>query len=317
MAFTLQIRWDASPSGEASHPKKTLFSRKKKEQKQEDSGNKALDIPSLAQACGFGYGSNDEFYILREEEQNTGTAVFYRPERIGRGIFVDGSKVGEGLIEISYNIPTTRAEIADFSRLAKEIERRVGEAQMYCVEEERYFTGEELEEGTDAFAAFSLRSLNQFCANKEYQNYILTLAMWPYTIPEDKVALWESCSDLADFEETLHQLQSQDVYYAKPQLFRNNTTGKIGAFYALTEECASVFPVRADGFLNMDGIQVEEGFVRFVLYSEQRVMEGMFPYEAFMEELEQHGIQQFDADHVLIPPLNKEELEQLAERLND
>ena len=67
MAFTLQIR------------QKKLF------------GKTVLDIPSLAQACGFCYGSNNDFYILQENEQANGTAVFYHPEHIGRGIFFDGS----------------------------------------------------------------------------------------------------------------------------------------------------------------------------------------------------------------------------------
>lgn len=48
MAFTLQIK------------QKKLF------------GKTALDIPSLARACGFRYGSNNDFYILQEEEQNQG-----------------------------------------------------------------------------------------------------------------------------------------------------------------------------------------------------------------------------------------------------
>ena len=59
MAFTLQIR------------QKKVF------------GKTALDIPSLARACGLNYGSNNDFYILQEDEQIQGTAVFYNPERIG------------------------------------------------------------------------------------------------------------------------------------------------------------------------------------------------------------------------------------------
>ena len=52
MAFTLQIR------------QKKLF------------GKTVLDITSLAHACGFCYGSNNDFYILQENEQANGTAVF-------------------------------------------------------------------------------------------------------------------------------------------------------------------------------------------------------------------------------------------------
>lgn len=291
MAFTLQIR------------QKKLF------------GKTVLDIPSLAHACGFRYGSDNDFYILQEDEQDRGTAIFYNPEHIGRGIFFDGSKSREGYYEVSYNIPTTKAEITDFARLAGEIERRLGRVEMYCVEEERNFTSRELEQGIEDFAVFSRKSLNQFCGNKEFRSYILTLARWPYTLTENKVAAWKTCTDLSDFEQTLHGIQALDVYYAKPRLLQKNDTKEIGAFYTLTEECESVFPVRADGFLNLGELKVTEGFVQFVLYSEQRVLEDMFPYERFIEELRGRGVRQFDADHILIPPMTKAELEKLAGKL--
>ncbi len=291
MAFTLQIR------------QKKLF------------GKTVLDIPSLARTCGLSYGSDNDFYILQENEQVRGTAVFYNPERIGRGIFFDSSKAGEGYYELSYNIPTTEAEITDFARLAGEMERRLGRAEMYCVEEERSFTGRELEQRIGNFAEFSRESLNRFCGNKEFKSHILTLARWPYTLTEDKVSAWEICTDLSDFEQTLHKLQALDVYYAKPRLLQKSDTKEIGAFYALTEECESIFPVRADGFLNLSELKVTEGFVQFVLYREQRVMEGMFPYERFIEELRGYGVRQFDADHILIPPMTKDELEKLAGKL--
>ena len=178
MAFTLQIK------------QKKLFGKTK------------LDIPTLAHACGFKYGSDDDFFILQESQENNKTAIFYNPDRIGRGIFFDGTKGENGFYEISYNIPTTRGEIIDFTRLVQEVERCLGKVEMYCVEEERTFTSGELKENIDKFVDFSLESLNQFCNNKEYQNYILTLALWPYTLPMDKVSAWRDCTDPADFEQT-------------------------------------------------------------------------------------------------------------------
>ena len=183
------------------------------------------------------------------------------------------------------------------------------------MEEERTFTGGELEQRIEDFAVFSRKSLNQFCGNKEFGSHILTLARWPYTLPEEKVAAWESCTALSDFEQTLHDVQALDVYYAKPRLLQKNDTREIVAFYTLTEECESVFPVRADGFLNLSELKVKEGFVRFVLYSEQRALDGLFPYGRFMEALEGYGVRQFDADHILISPLTKEQLEELAGKL--
>lgn len=163
---------------------------------------------------------------------------------------------------------------------------------------------------------FSLGSLNQFCNNKEYQNYILTLALWPYTLPTDKVSAWRDCTDLADFEQTLHDIQSRDVYYAKPQLLQKSGAAEIGAFYVLTEECESVFPVCADGFLNLSELKISEGFIQFYIYSEDRILDDLYPYERFMEEIRQYGVRLFDADHVLIPPMNKASLEELADKLS-
>ena len=44
-------------------------------------------------------------------------------------------------------------------------------------------------------------------------------------------------------------------------------------------------------------------------------LEGMFPYEQFIEELNRYDVRKFDADHILIPPMTKADLENLAERL--
>ena len=58
-----------------------------------------------------------------------------------------------------------------------------------------------------------------------------------------------------------------------------------------------------------------------MLYSEQRTLDGLFPYERFMEALGGYGVRQFDADHILIPPMTKAEpltkgqLEELAGKL--
>ena len=46
------------------------------------------------------------------------------------------------------------------------------------------------------------------------------------------------------------------------------------------------------------------------------MLEGMFPYGSFIEKMRKHdGVRQFDADHILIPPMTKAELEELAGKL--
>ena len=291
MAFTLQIR------------AKGLF------------GNKKIDVEALLSNCSLGFGSDNEFFILEEGKTNQGTCILYNPQRIGRGIFFDASKPHEGKYVLSYNIPTTEAEITDFIRVAQEIERQLKKVEMYCVEEERDYTVEGLVENKERMVQFSLDSLNQFCGNKEYKSYIFTLAMWPLVLTKEQVAQYAACRDLKGFEQLLHDKQKIDLYYAKPTLLRNNNTGKIGAFYTLTEECESIFPVRADGFINTDNIKVDEGFVRFFIYSENRVLDGMFDYERFVKALLDRGATYFDEEHIQVPSMTKRQIAEMAEEI--
>ena len=50
------------------------------------------------------------------------------------------------------------------------------------------FITRELEQGIENFAMFNRKSMDQFCGNKDFGRYILTLARWPYTLTEDKAA---------------------------------------------------------------------------------------------------------------------------------
>lgn len=281
-------------------------------------GNKEIDFQKLITNCGLQYGSNNEFYILEEGKLNNKTAVLYNPERIGRGIFFNGSQMNRGLIEISYNIPTTTAEITDFIEIVSEIQRQLKKVHIYCVEEERAYTVKELEENKERMIEFSLKSLREFSQNKEYESYIFTLARWPITLKKEEVEYFASCKNLERFEELLHKNQAVDVYFAKPRLLKNNHTGKMGAFYVLTEECESVFPVHAGDFINLDRIEIDEGYIQFYIYSEDRIADGLFNYEKFVAYItENRSIEYFDANHIRIPSLTKTEIDEIIRNIRE
>ena len=290
MAFTLQIR------------KKGFF------------GNKNVDLKLILKNCGLKYGSSNEFYILQEDVINQNTAVLYNPTRIGRGIFFDGSKAAEGEITLSYNIPTTVAEIVDFVRIVKEVERQLKKVALYCVEEEREYTTQTLEDNIPNMTQFSLQSLHEFC-KKEYSTYILTLAMWPFVMNKEQVLEFSECKDLQKFEQLLHDMQAIDAYYAKPTLMQNKADGKILAIYTLTEECVSIFPVKADDFLNLDSIKIDEGLVRFYIFSENQARDGMFSYDRFISYMSEHGARKFDDTHLLIPSITKDEIDHMISEI--
>ena len=288
MAFTLQIK------------KKGLF------------GSKQIDMEKLLNKCCLKYGSDNEFYVLQEGERNGESVILYNPSRIGRGIYFNADT--SGVLEVSYNIPTTAAEISDFIKVVQEIADQLKKVEIYCVEEEREYTVSQLAENQQSMVEFSLDSLHGFCRN-DFELYMLTLAMWPIAMDKGQVEKFTDCRDLAEFEQMLHDMQNMDVYYANPVLMRNKSDGKILAVYTLTEECESIFPKAADGFLNLEDIKIDEGFVRFYIYSEQRFMDGMYSYDKFISCMMEHGAKPYDAAHVLLPSVTKKEIEEVVQEI--
>lgn len=288
MAFTLKIKG------------KSLF------------GNKNIDFNTLVKSCGLEYGHDNDFYMLEEGMEN-GIAILYNPKRMGRGIFLDGREMANGKVEISYNIPTTKSEIEDFINVVKELERQLKKVEMYCVEEERSYTVLQLEENKDRMIEFSRLKLNEFCGNPEYETKIFTLAMWPLVLTKEQEEKFAKCTDLDEFEQILHDKQNIDVYYAKPRLYQNKD-GRIGAFYTLTEECESIFPTKANGFFSMEQIKIDDGFIQYYIFSENRVLEGLFDYDKFVANLIGQGAEYYDASHLLVPSMTKEQIEELAKK---
>ncbi len=284
MAFTLKI----TPKG--------LFKKK-------------LDFEKLVNSCGMAYGHMNDFYIL-DDELKSDTAIIYNPNHIGRGISFDGSNPNE--LGLRYNIPTTETEINDFIRLAKQIEHFFGKVRMYCVEEEREYTCKMLEENKSSMVRFSCDKLNEFCQNKDYPSFILTLAKYPLWLTDEMTEKFAVCKDLKEYEQLLHEKQNIDVYYAKPLLLQKKT-GEIGAFYVFTENCESVFPVNYDDFINPQQVKINEGFVRYALISKDKILDKLFDYNKFIKYQLEHGAKYFDKNHIITLSLNYEKMFELAQ----
>lgn len=279
-------------------------------------GNRAVNFETLLSNCHLRYGSDNEFYILEEGKINQNTAILYNPNRIGRGIYFSAGKP-DGILEISYNIPTTEAEITDFLNVVSEVAGQLQEVEMYCVEEKRKYTLSELLNNKDNMVQFSLQSLNQFCSNKEYSSCIFSLAMWPFVLSGEQRTKFAICTDLKEFEQLLHEKQDMDVYYAKPALLRDKENNKIIAAYTLTEECESIFPLKAEGFLKIyDDTKIDEGWIRFFIYSEDRLADGIFLYDRFVSYILEHGAIGYDERNILIPKLTKEQIGKMLKAIS-
>lgn len=279
---------------------------------------KSINFNELISNCNLRYGSANDFQILREGQIEQNTAVLYNPNRIGRGIFIDMNKVSEGEITISHSIPTTRTEIQDFVKVAKEIERQFKKASFYCEDEKKEYSTSELENNIENMVEFNRKSLQQFMNNEQFPQLILTLAKYPWFLENEYREAYKACMNLDDFENRIHALQDNDYYYAKPSLMKNNNDNKVYAFYALTSNCASIFPTKANSFINMSNVKVDEGRVQFFIFEEKKMMDGIYSYDKFVEYLMNNGATKFDASHILIPGnVSKEEIIKIIESIKD
>lgn len=262
---------------------------------------KEINIKEILEKCQLEFGSENEFYVLEENTMNEGTCVLYNPQRIGRGIYFDSRQVSVGKLTISINMPTTKAEINDFVKVAGEIERQFKKVSIYCVEQKKNYSVMSLEESKEEMAAFSLECLKSFCSNESFPQCVLTLTKYPWFMDEQHREAYKTCKDLEDFEKTLHELQAEDIYYAKPSLMRNEEDGKNYACYVLTTMCESIFPTDAKEFINLDRIPIDGGLIQFYNFEEDEMLDGIFPYELFVEYMQKQGVESFDAKHIRIP----------------
>ncbi|SDJ65667.1 protein of unknown function [Lachnospiraceae bacterium G41] len=290
MAFTLVIQ------------RKGLFSKAK-----------SIDFATLLNNCKLSYGSYNDFYTMDEGKTKSGTAILFNPNRIGRGIFFDSRNINKGEIKVEYNTPTTTAEIEDFVKVAKEVERQFGKASFHFEDENKYFSSSELEKMIPQMSEFSLKQLNEGSSKIDNAQYILTLAKFPWYMDDEAKEKYKTAKTLDDFEETIHGLQKDDVYYAKPSLFKDGKSGKILAFYTLTSNCESYFPVKPDSFLNLYAPKIDEAFIRFFIYEEEKVVEGHYPYDKFVEFIKEKGATKFDAERLRVPEISKAEIMEFVE----
>lgn len=273
---------------------------------------KKLDFQALLKRCKLNYGSYNSFYVL-DEDNGGSVGLLYNPSRLARGIFFDGTLMDEGQVSISFNLPTTLTEINDFIRVATEVKVQYRNVELICDGLET--TIEELIENRDNFLDYSLESLRGFCTNKEYEAGIITLASFPYTFSQEEMEYYAKAETLDEFEEMIHQRQTIDAYYASPSLMKKPDSEEVVAFYTLTEDTPSIFPLRPNNFLTMDPVDIGRGLVRFYIHSQAEVIDGAFDFDKFIEEVAPRGAWLFDGDHVYIPSLNKKTIYEIAIKL--
>lgn len=271
-----------------------------------------LNFPTLLKNCRLQFGTYSPFFVL-EDENPTQVGLLYNPQRMGRGIYFDGSLMDQGEVKLSFNLPTTPTEINDLIRVVTEVKLQYRNVEI--ISGDITMNVMEFVQLKDKYLDYSLSSLRGFCETRQYESAILTLAAFPYTLTPDEMVFYTEEGTLEDFETLLHEKQMVDALYISPKLMRKESTEELVAFYTVTEDCPVILPIECSCFLSMEQYQVDYGLIRFFIHKEQRVMEGYFEYDNFVAVLLESGAEYFDGDHLYLPAFSIQELEEIAQEI--
>lgn len=275
---------------------------------------KTLNFQDLLRKTKMNYGSYDPYFKLTEENPGD-IGLLYNPKRLARGIYFDGTEMNEGRVKMSFNLPTTPSEIDDLIRLATEIKVQYKNVSLSC--DGVTVNIDDFVSNKAHYLDYSLATLRGFCETQSYEAAILTLVHFPYTLTPDEMVYFSKDGTLEEFEILLHGKQTEDVYYATPNIMRKEDTGEVVAFYTVAEGCAGVYPVECSCFLSVEQNSIEKGYVRFYIDKTESILDGYFDYNNFAKLLTEWGAEYFDGDHLLIPALEYDEIIEITNTLKE
>ena len=110
-------------------------------------------------------------------------------------------------------------------------------------------------------------------------------------------------NNLNDFEKFLSEIQSYDVYYAAPAVFRKIATNKSIGIYSISKNVPSVVPTKPYVVLN----QIKDIDEWYVMFDKEKTIK----YDDFIKNVEEK--QYYDANHVIVL-LNNEGIEVLVNK---
>lgn len=260
------------------------------------------------------FGINDGMRMVGDDQE--GNMIFYNPNSIGRGFHISWDEEEKNELNLRLLNPTTTDEMRSFFNCLRRIT-----SYWKCsvtidgIEEDidEYLSQE------DDLLAFNhriIKEVSEKIANGETDSLTLMSTMWPLVIGKDEAERFILNPHL--FSSWMHELQSHDYYYAKPQFFK--TDQGIKGIYALTEDCPTLLPNKPwvpVGYQNPEtGEKLECDYYEIALYSttEERSL-GTIPFERIFT-LGPDYINYYDGNTVLVNNLPLEVMKRLEHSLD-
>ena len=264
--------------------------------KQNSIFKKKLDITDVISLTGLSYGVCDENYRLIPGETAAHT-LLYDKNRLARGIDASIDKTD---IVLLLSLPTTPFEIHSFYHAVEKICNAL-KTKTYIREEEKVNLKNNPqfikmdEEGSVA----GLEAISEKLEKDKYNRFEIYGICNPISIGANEIKQIGNRLDL--FEEYLHRLQSLDVYYAAPRVYR--VQNKLVGIYAIDADIVSVVPT--EPYIVLNQIQgVEEWYV--MLKTGKTIK-----YKDFIENIP--AKEYYDFNHVIVS-LSEQDVDSLIEQ---
>lgn len=256
---------------------------------------KPLTLEDVIRLSGLSYGTADENFRLIERETGNCT-LLYDPETLARGMELS---VNENAISLKLSLPTSKAEIRRFYEVVKLLCATLKTKQFILEGQTQTLRDIDTLMQNDANASMgALDDLKQEISKNEYKHFQVFGICFPISLGKHEFDYIGN--DLDRLGELLHYLQSQDVYYAAPKVYR--VKERLVGIYFTEADLPTVLPT--EPYIILDQIKGIEDW--YLMLKDQRTVR----YEDFMNAVSEKTY--FDANHRIIS-LSQEKLDAILE----
>lgn len=218
--------------------------------KQKSIFKKKLDRDDIIELTGLSYGVSDENFVLLRDEKDTHTLI-YDETKLARGLDL---WLEDSDILLSLSLPTSPSEIKLFYDVIEKICHHLkinkylrDDMKVNISDHEKYRKWDE------EASIVALEDIEEKTGD-DYQRFEMYGVFNPISLGQNE--LKRINHNLENLEELLNELQSLDVYYASPRVYRNQTTNALLGIYSIAANIPCVVPTKPYIVLNqIEGIE--------------------------------------------------------------
>lgn len=265
--------------------------------KQKSLFKKKMNLEDIIKFTGLSYGVCDENYRLNKDEIGEHTLI-YDETKLARGfeLWLEGSDV-----LLSLSLPTAPSEIRLFYSLVEKICNEFNTKKYLREDEEAYlYEDEEFIKWDEEASIVALEDMTSKTED-EYRCFEIFGIYNPISIGQRELQRIDC--NLNNLEEYLNEIQSLDVYYATPSVYRKKDTNELFGIYSIVADIPCVVPNKP--YIILDQI-------KGINYWYVMIRKGMtVTYDDFINHISSK--EYYDANHV-IALLNYDEIDALIEQ---